>query len=96
MEYSFHSHNVVFESPRESTTRIYDLYTQNSYVVEEAIARSPLSRFAHILLPAASWAETSGTFTLYDGGKLTLRKALPPLCGFSNVEIWHQLMDKPD
>jgi len=66
------------------------------FVVMQAIARSPLSRFAHILLPAASWAETSGTFTLYDGGKLTLRKALPPLCGFSNVEIWHRVMDKPD
>jgi len=63
------------------------------FVVMQALAPSPLTRSAHVLLPAASWAETSGTFTRYDGTRLTLRKALPPLCGFSNVEIWHRVMD---
>jgi len=29
-----------------------------------------------------------------DGARLTLRKALPPLCGFSNIELWHRLMDQ--
>ena len=64
------------------------------FVVMQALVPSPLTRIANVLFPAASWAETSGTFTHYDGAKLTLRKALPPLCGFSNAEIWQQLMDK--
>jgi formate dehydrogenase major subunit len=61
------------------------------FVAMQAIVPSRLTRLAHLLLPAASWAETTGTITRYDGRKLKLRKALPPLCGYSNLEIWRRL-----
>lgn len=64
-------------------------------VIMQAISPSPLTSLAHVVLPAASWVETSGTFTRFDGEKLTLRSALPPLCGFSNVEIWDRLLGRP-
>jgi formate dehydrogenase major subunit len=65
------------------------------FVLIQAIATSHLTRLAHVLLPAASWVETSGTFTRFDGEKLTLKSALPPLCGFSNVEMWDRLLGRP-
>ncbi|MEJ2744595.1 MAG: FAD-dependent oxidoreductase [bacterium] len=65
------------------------------FVLIQAIATSHLTRLAHVLLPAASWVETSGTFTRFDGEKLTLKSALPPLCGFSNVEMWDRLLGQP-
>lgn len=61
-------------------------------IVAQATAPSPLTRLAHVLLPAAGWAETSGTFTRYDGEKLRLRKALPPLSGYSNIDMWRAVL----
>ncbi len=63
-----------------------------SFVATQAIIPSHLTRLANLVLPAASWTETAGSFTRYDGKTLTLRQALPPLCGYSNVEIWQQLI----
>jgi len=57
-------------------------------VLMQAFAPSPLTRLAHVLLPAASWAESRGTFTRYDGAKLAVLPAIPPLCGYTNAEIW--------
>jgi len=62
------------------------------FVVMQALAPTSLTRLAHVLLPAASWAESSGSFTRYDGKKLVLEKALPPLCGYSNLEIWRAVL----
>jgi formate dehydrogenase major subunit len=61
------------------------------FVLMQALAPSPLTRLARVLLPAASWAESRGTFTRYDGVKLSVRPALPPLCGSTNAEIWRLL-----
>ena len=58
------------------------------FVLMQAFAPSPLTRLAHVLLPAASWAESRGTFTRYDGAKLAVLPAIPPLCGYTNAEIW--------
>lgn len=57
----------------------------------QALRPSPLSRLARVLLPAASWVEGRGTFTRYDGAKLPVRPAVPPLCGYTNTEIWRML-----
>ena len=61
------------------------------FVLMQALRPAPLTRRAHLLLPAASWAEGRGTFTRYDGVKLPLTPALPPLCGYANAEIWRLL-----
>jgi len=57
----------------------------------QALERSPLTRRAHLLLPAASCAESRGTFTRCDGTALPVRPVLPPLCGYTNAEIWRLL-----
>jgi NADH-quinone oxidoreductase subunit G len=74
---------------------LYSALRKVSFVVMQAIAPSPLTRLADVVLPMASWVEISGTFTRFDGEKLALRSALPPLCGFSNVEIWDRLLRQP-
>lgn len=61
------------------------------FVAVQAIAPSPFTRRADLVLPAASWVETTGSFTLYDGRALECRQAVPPLCGYSNIEIWEIL-----
>ncbi|HOE26665.1 MAG TPA: FAD-dependent oxidoreductase [bacterium] len=61
------------------------------FVLMQALERSPLTRRAHLLLPAASWAESRGTFTRCDGTALPVRPVLPPLCGYTNAEIWRLL-----
>lgn len=61
------------------------------FVAMQALRPSPLSRLARVLLPAASWIEGRGTFTRYDGAKLPVRPAVPPLCGYTNAEIWRML-----
>jgi len=63
--------------------------------VMQALVPSRLTRLAHVVLPAASWSETSGTITRYDGKKRRFRKALPPLCGCTNLEAWRLLFPSP-
>lgn len=62
-----------------------------TFILMQALRPSPLTRLAHILLPAASWAESRGTFTRCDGAKLDVRPVFPPLCGYTNAEIWRLL-----
>ncbi|MCX6356354.1 MAG: molybdopterin-dependent oxidoreductase, partial [Candidatus Aureabacteria bacterium] len=61
------------------------------FVMVQAFQPSALTRRADIILPAASWAESDGTVTRYDGLELKFRKAVPPLCGYSNTEIWKKI-----
>ena len=65
------------------------------FVLMQALAPSPLTRLARVLLPAASWVESRGTFTRYDGVKRSVLPALPPLCGYTNTEIWCLLFPSP-
>jgi formate dehydrogenase major subunit len=80
---------------RPDDAELHSALRKVPFVAAQAIAPSPLTRLAHVILPLASWVETSGTFTRFDGEKLDLRSALPPLCGFSNVEIWDRLLGQP-
>ena len=66
------------------------------FVAVQALIPSPLTRIAGVVIPAASWVETKGTLTRYDGKILRLRQALPPLCGYSNLEIWELLQRTSD
>ncbi|MDD5557242.1 MAG: FAD-dependent oxidoreductase [bacterium] len=61
------------------------------FVLAQALVPSPIARLAHVVLPAASWAESAGTVTRFDGGKARFERALPPLCGYGNAEIWGML-----
>jgi len=76
----------------EKGTELQKALRNVPFVVMQVLTDSATARGADIILPAASWAESSGTFTRYDGKKLTVRKAIPPLCGYSNPEIWRLIL----
>ncbi len=57
---------------REALERIEFLVVQDIFLSETA-------QFAHVVLPAASFAETSGTFTATDRRVQLVRQAIPPI-----------------
>ena len=51
------------------------------FVVYQGLFLTATARTAHVVLPAASWAEQNGTFTNHEGRVLPVRKAIEPLHG---------------
>lgn len=52
---------------------------------------TPTSEFAHVVLPAASFAESEGTFSNSERRVQRVRKAIEPLAGRANWEIVQEL-----
>lgn len=54
------------------------LLEQLECLVVQAAYASPLTDLATVVLPAATWAEKSGTTTNFEGTKLPIRPVIPP------------------
>ena len=54
------------------------------------------TKLAQVVLPIASFAETSGTYTNTVGQVQELQRALPPQSGFSNLDVIQCLKDTVD
>ncbi len=48
------------------------------FVAVSDILKNPIGEFAHVILPAAAWAEKEGTFMNIDGRLQRIRKAVEP------------------
>jgi NADH dehydrogenase/NADH:ubiquinone oxidoreductase subunit G len=74
--------SAEFLNPQSSTR------TWNGFLVVQASYESALTGLANVVLPAAAWAEKTGTITSAEGRQLPLRAAIA--CGVGSVEfgVW--------
>jgi NADH-quinone oxidoreductase subunit G len=57
---------------------LVDAAKKAEFVAVSDILKNPIGEFAHVILPAATWAEKDGTFMNVDGRLQRIRKAVEP------------------
>jgi formate dehydrogenase major subunit len=61
------------------------------FLVVQDMFMSETARFAHVVLPGSSFLEKDGTFVNSDRRVQRVRRAIPPLTGYSDGDVIHAL-----
>jgi predicted molibdopterin-dependent oxidoreductase YjgC len=81
--------NPVVSDP--DSTHVKHALSSVDFFLAIDIFPTPTTELAHVVLPAASFAETDGTFTNSERRVQRVRKAIEPLAGKTNWQILQEL-----
>ncbi len=81
--------NPVVSYP--DANRVQQALEEVEFLLVLDIFPTPTTELAHVVLPAASFAETEGTFTNSERRVQRVRQAIPPMQGKTNWEIIQEL-----
>ena len=82
--------NPVVSYP--DANRVQQGLEQAEFLLVLDIFPTPTTELAHVVLPAASFAETDGTFSNSERRVQRVRQAIPPMPGKTNWEIIQELV----
>jgi formate dehydrogenase major subunit len=86
--------NPVVSYP--DANRVQQALEQAEFLLVLDIFPTPTTELAHVVLPAASFAETEGTFSNSERRVQRVRQAIPPMAGKANWEIIQELSSRLD
>jgi formate dehydrogenase alpha subunit len=86
--------NPVVSYP--DANRVQQALEQAEFLLVMDIFPTPTTELAHVVLPAASFAETEGTFSNSERRVQRVRQAIPPMAGKANWEIIQELSTRMD
>jgi formate dehydrogenase major subunit len=86
--------NPVVSYP--DANRVQQALEQVEFLLVLDIFPTPTTELAHVVLPAASFAEAEGTFTNSERRVQRVRQAIPPMAGKANWEIIQELSSRLD
>ena len=79
------------EKTRLRQTPIFTMYSSAlesvEFLVVQDIFHTETTRFAHVILPGASFAEKDGTFTNGERRVQRVRKAIEPIAGMAEWQV---------
>ncbi len=84
---------ILGEDPAQTdpdTNKVRTSLQSLDFLVVQELFPTETTNYAHVILPAASFAECDGTFTNGERRIQRVRKAIPPLCGQEN---WQTICD---
>ena len=88
---------ILGEDPAQTdpdTNRVREALETMEFVVVQEIFPTETTKFADVILPAASFAECDGTFTNGERRIQRVRKAIPALCGQENWQTICQIAQR--
>ncbi|MCL5238044.1 MAG: NADH-quinone oxidoreductase subunit NuoG [Nitrospirae bacterium] len=77
--------NIAFNIPDNKFVK--DALSRLELLVVQDIFTTETTRFAHVVLPAASWAEREGSYTNLEGRMQHLKKAIDSVAGLEDWKI---------
>jgi formate dehydrogenase major subunit len=86
--------NPVVSYP--DANRVQQILGEVEFLLAMDIFPTPTTELAHVVLPAASFAETEGTFSNSERRVQRVRQAIPPMQGKANWEIIQELSSRLD
>ena len=88
---------ILGEDPAQTdpdTNRVRDALKAMDFVVVQEIFPTETTKYADVILPAASFAECDGTFTNGERRIQLVNKAIPPICGMENWQAICQIAER--
>ena len=88
---------ILGEDPAQTdpdTNRVRDALEALEFVVVQEIFPTETTKYADVILPAASFAECDGTFTNGERRIQRVNKAIPAICGLENWQTICQIAER--
>ena len=88
---------ILGEDPAQTdpdTNRVRDALDAIDFVVVQEIFPTETTKYADVILPAASFAECDGTFTNGERRIQRVNKAIPAICGMENWQAICQIAER--